>query len=261
MKAKAFVSGIALTLATATAAQEPEADRLRIIGGTVPHVLHPEIPGPHNYILEKILPEVAVGNAVFSTLPYARALRDFKAQLYDCLYATTNNPVYFDQALVADGTLIFSEPVNTLALRAFTRAGEPFISSWQDLYGKTLVGTLNQLRGIRARLSDDEAQFITVVNAEKAFELLEKGRANVAMVYGMDAYLTVAPGALIEQNTAPTAAAKFAFDAGFAPIEWGEIMVCWNGPQSQPLMAAFNSEIGQLREDGLLENLFALGEN
>lgn len=248
-----FMGAYSATPATAIA----DDTTINLVGGAVPFVLHPEQKGPHNLIYDTTLIEVADGPLKRTMLPYARALRDFQAHEFDCIYATTNNTFYFAPSLVEEGRLLFSRPVNTIKLHTYTRLETPAIQSLQDLKGKTLVGTKNQLRAVRQQLGPDDARFITVFDAPKAFELVEKKRADVAVVYNMDARLTV-PGAIARYGDVQLPETiRYHYDPDFAPIEWGEILACWATPATKRYMQNFNKQINFMEDMGALSSIFS----
>ncbi len=229
---------------------------IHMVGGTVPYVLHPEQSGPHNIIFDTTIGEAAPSNLKRTMLPYARAIRDFQAREFDCMYATTNNPFYFAPSLIENQILLISRPVNTIKLHIYSRDGESVIHTLDDMRGKTIVGTRNQLRPVREQLGQNGARFITVFDAPKAFELLKIKRADVAAVYNMDAHLTV-PGQIAEHraNSKPEKT-QYLYDARLAPAEWGEILACWNRPETKLFIESFNKLITNLETAGALNSIF-----
>lgn len=229
---------------------------IHVVGGTVPFVLHGEHPGPHNIIFNTTIVEAAPSNLERTMLPYARAIRDFQAREFDCLYATTNNPFYFAPSLIENQILLISRPVNTIKLHVYSRDGENVIHALEDMRGKTIVGTRNQLRPVKEQLGTEGARFITVFDAPKAFELLNIKRADIAAVYNMDAHLTV-PGQIAKysaQNKPQTT--RYLYDARFAPAEWGEILACWNRPETKLFIENFDKQVTQLEATGDLSSIF-----
>lgn len=229
---------------------------IRLVAGTVPFVLHREHPGPHNIIFDTVMQDVAPTILMRTELPYARALRDFQAHEFDCIYATTNNSFDFTSSLIEEERLLFSRPVNIIKLHIFTREGEQPLNSFSDLIGKTLVGTRNQLRAVQQQTNPEHVKFITVIDAPKAFELLDKKRADAAVVYDMDAYLS-RPDAIAPVESFPSGyTARYRYDPNFAPTELEEVMACWNTPQTSAYIAAFNKAITQMETSGKLREIF-----
>lgn len=230
---------------------------LKIVGGAIPYVLHPDFPGPHNDIFFDVLSKQATNNSHdIRILPYARALRDFLAKKLDCLYPTIDNTDNISREMLSSGKVRFSRAVNALKLYAFTPKTATPIRTLEDMRGKTIVGTEKQLEAMYPSQEHYDLTFLYVIDQVKSFELLDRGRADIAVTYGMDAYATM------HDRIEPITHAPFqkldgyTYDPGLVLLKRRELLACWTNTASHQFIDEFNDAIEQLEHEGRLAKIF-----
>ena len=240
---------ILLLAAITVAVQTPSvrAEHLSIIGGEIPFVFHSRKPGPHNVFYDTVLKDVAGAHDI-KYLPYKRALRDFNAGSADCLYVATANTIDYPNQAIAKGNIIFSEPINWIHLRAYTRHGTPPISALKDFEGKVAAGSKSLLATLQKVLAPKtQVALIPTIDHLKAFDLLAEDRVEVVIAFGLDA----------NEAELQTGRGPFTFDEKLILDTRHEVVACWKTIDTLSFLAKLDSTIIDLEKQNRLAKIFS----
>jgi len=240
-----FLSSVLVILLLGSVAGR--AEPLKILAGQIPHVFHQQTPGPHNLFFEQVV-RPSVGNHEVKFLSYRRAMRDFAERRADCLYIAIDNIDDYPIDRVDRNHIRFSEPINSIGLRLYTRPGDAPVTAYQDLKDKVIVGAGSHLKMLEPHVGLDWGITTLVVETEvKAFELLDKHRVDVVVSVDFDTRL-------FEQahNRGP-----YSYDKNLVLAAWDEVMTCWHSENTAVVLSRVNKAIAEARATGLTASIFS----
>lgn len=249
---------------TSVAAASAEDTALSISIGTIPHVIHEAAPGPHNEIFYTALLRAVTPEHKVTLLPYYRANRDLHSRQTDCLYVTVDDPPLFPKGSSDikmppsdsryNSSMRFSAPINEIVLHAYTRGGEPIISSYADMNKKVIIGVRTQLQNVYRTIQEHGGIILYIEDYTKGFQLLNRGRADSVITYSMDVQVMLDK---IAADTGPASVPKYGYDKNFTIRTVNEIAACWRSAEADNFLDAFNLQIDELRQQGRLNAIFS----
>lgn len=223
-----------------------KAESLKILAGQIPHVFHQETPGPHNQFFQQIV-RPHIGDHEVQFLSYRRAMRDFAERRADCLYIAIDSIDDYPIELGDRQFIRFSDPINRIGLRLYTRPDEAPVTAYDDLKSKVIVGAGSHLKILEPHIGADWDTTTLVVETEvKAFELLDRRRVDIVVSVDFDTRL-------LEQahNRAP-----YSYDKSMVLVSWGEVMTCWHSRETAVALKGVNAAIAEAEASGLTKKIF-----
>ncbi|WP_262696075.1 substrate-binding periplasmic protein [Kordiimonas aquimaris] len=238
---------VSVSLATAIVISWPtKAEHISFIGGEIPYVFHQKQTGPHNEFYQHVIQQSMVSHEI-KFLPYRRAMRDFSVRRADCLYVATDTKEDYPQEAIAKNEIVFSDPINSINLHAYTRLDESAIKSMSDLKGKVVAGARSHLKKLTslANVSSNRIHIDTTDHI-KAFDLLDRGRVDVVIAYEFDHVRSEATHNFTRHN----------FDQDFVIETTNEVVACWTSVDTTGFIKTLNAKIKDLQQNKKLEKMF-----
>ncbi|WP_286829182.1 MULTISPECIES: transporter substrate-binding domain-containing protein [Kordiimonas] len=175
-------------------------------------------------------------------------MRDFAERRADCLYIAIDSIDDYPINANDRNHIRFSEPINRIGLRLYTRQGEAPVSAYHELRGKVVVGAGSHLKMLEPHVGIDWDITTLVVETEvKAFELLDRHRVDVVVSVDFDTRL-------FEQAHSR---GPYTYDKNLELVSWGEVLTCWHSRKTAAALKEVNAAIEEARVTGLSEKLFA----
>jgi len=169
------------------------------------------------------------------SFPTNRALSELKENTGSCIYSMT--PQASD--LLGADNIVTSYPLGVAHLHVFSRKDTPAITSWKELRGKSIGGTL----GFEAYYTSliDRGFSISYVGNEKQLTLmLEKGRFDVMLGFLPDHFPN-----LDRLNYSPD----------FVLLQIFDFITCNNSAQGRMFVEKISPALKQMKDDGTLKAL------
>lgn len=221
---------------------------LTIVGTEWSAVLSKTEKTPYSLFFDEVTKDAPVTYA-FSLFPIRRANRRFFEKRADCVYIGVADANYYRDrgAFETYRSKIF----NVLKLRIFSPKDRAIVGPGSNLGSLSIAasaGLYNSAIGGRA-LSGN-----TVVVAESisaAFDLLDKGRADVVAAYDDDA----------KRFFESTKRHGYRADSTLSLASVGEVLVCWPGQASRLFIDHVNTRIDALALSGELFVRFGFSRN
>jgi hypothetical protein len=238
---------VSVSLATAIVVSWPtKAEHISFIGGEIPYVFHQKQTGPHNEFYQHVIQQSMVSHEI-KFLPYRRAMRDFSVRRADCLYVATDTKEDYPQEAIAKNEIVFSDPINSINLHAYTRLDESAIKSMSDLKGKVIAGARSHLKKLTsvAKASPDKV-VVDTADHVKAFDLLKRGRVDMVIAYEFDRARSETARNFSKHN----------FDQNFIIETTNEVVACWASVDTTGFIKTLNAKIKNLHQTSKLEKMF-----
>ncbi|WP_417461156.1 substrate-binding periplasmic protein [Kordiimonas sp.] len=231
----AFMFSLALSVAG-------QAESLKILAGQIPHVFHQETPGPHNQFFQQII-RPRIGDHEVQFLSYRRAMRDFAERQADCLYIAIDSIDDYPIELDERQFIRFSNPINRVGLRLYTRPDDVPVTAYDDLKSKVIVGAGSHLKILEPHIGADWG--VTTLEVEtgvKAFELLDKHRVDVVISVDFDTRLLEKAKGL----------QSYSYDKDLEVVAWNEVMTCWYSEKTDRILTSLNLMLQAAKDNGTL---------
>ncbi|SFM35596.1 substrate-binding periplasmic protein [Marinobacter zhejiangensis] len=167
--------------------------------------------------------------------PYKRALYQFKAGRADCIFSFTE----VLRKTLGDGQIIASYPLGSFGYFLFSPAGQPPVSSNEELAGLR-VGAVIGHEGYYAEALEYSGEVLQVHSDEQAIEMLRQGRIDVAIAALPD---------IQPYMDDLTYSAEFPLFLGYDRI------TCYDTPENRAFLDGLSAELMKLKADGTYQRL------
>ncbi len=194
--------------------------------------------GFYGRALTKVLRESSQ-EFTFSVLPLKRALNAFAEKAADCIWAI-DAPTLLKAGVAVEG-LVESKSLFTSELHIFMAPGEPAVSEFRELDGKTLGTSIGS--PIPKILDGYAIDFFPVRNQDIKVRMLTEHR--------LDAIAGWTPDILMVFRNNGLAAPTFNPVLPVAKSEVG--LVCWRSPATQSFLHAVDPQIVAFRDSNALQ--------
>lgn len=221
------------------------AETIKVAAGEIPHVFHPETPGPYNRVFELLNHELS-GAMHLNYYPLNRAMQRIASMDYDCFAMALKNSPNLKKAGIDSSQFRFIGPIQTLQIKVYARP-EDRIRSFDDLAGSLVMAdaTIINLRD----QFDDLPKSVTVASTKDyitALKFVAAGRSKAALAYDVDINVL--------RSEADYVALE---DTGLVLASYEDGMICKDTERLAPSIDRMQARLDQLRESGTLEEVFA----
>lgn len=176
---------VVLMLPTALGAEDEPP--IVLMGVKIPGLFDTEDAGPYNKVYERLIGGYGLEYSLREA-PLRRAINAFVKGDVDCfLFATGDKNIYIGHGMAGDELLI-SNPINFVALKLYTRAGEAVIHDVADVRGSYVAidqGATDISRAAE-HLSIDPNQLLPAQTLTQAFLLLNQRRVEAVVAFDGD---------------------------------------------------------------------------
>ena len=240
----AIIAGLPL----AAAAQGEPYAVISVAGTKIPGIFDDEIPGPYNTVFADL--DRSTGNRLrLKYLPLRRAQRILFSGKTDCFFVGTNQPDFYIARGIPEHRLLISDSINRVSVKAFTRPGEPLISTSHDLEHKVVA--LDIATGSTAAFKKSylpaKTDVISTNSVAQALAILDQGRVHAAICFDFD---------MIQYIRRRPEASKYMHDPDFSVLV-NDSVICWRSKKTEALLTEINRRLAQLRASGQLGEMLA----
>ena len=169
------------------------------------------------------------------SFPTNRALSELKKHTGSCIYSMTPQA----SNLLGADSIVTSYPLGVAMLHVFSHKDTPAVTSWKELRGKTIGGTLG-FEPYYTNLIDRGFSILYVGNEEKLTLMLEKERFDVMLGFLPDHFPN-----LDRLNYSPDFVLHQIFD----------FITCHKSAQGRMFVEKISPALKQMKDDGTLKVL------
>lgn len=222
---------------------------LVLMGTKIPGLFDTETPGPYNQIYNRLIGGYS-GDYMLREAPLRRAVTAFIKGDVDCLFFASNDKeIYIDRGM-AEGSLIFSNPINAVSFKLYSREGDPVIHDIESINGAYIAVDQAATDIARAanHLSITSDKLLPAQTLAQAFLLLKQGRVDAVLAFDSDVNIYL-------NNLPETVKYGVSENLSFGASE--DSAVCRRSVTSVTFMSHINDRLSRLSASGELTEILS----
>ncbi len=231
-----------------TLAEERDQDTVTLFGTSIPGMFDDVEIGPYNIIYNRIIAGVRA-DVVMTMLPIRRATKVFSARGVDCMFLGAPNPSFYVDHGMREEDIIYSDTIKTVFLKIYGPIGSEPYEDASILHAENFavdvgVGEIKNLVHLIPIQREGALFASTLVDG---FRLLDQGRVSALVAIDIDVKTLQAKDARYD---------KYSVSDSYVLRQTKDVFVCRKFPRTERFIEDVNRRTKELRQAGLLEDVF-----